>query len=393
MAQSYGVFLSYYLENEIFPDATPLDYALVGGLNFGVSMLCASPVNWLTRRFGVHPSMYLGIFLHVSGFIAASFARNHIYQLYLSQGVLVGLGIGFLWIPSIAVLPQWFDKRRSVAVGISSSGAGIGGIIFSFAVSATIKTVSLGWALRMTGIVAGGMNLIATSLMRTRNAQIQPHLHPFDARLFKRLNVCLLLGWTFVIMFGYIVLLYSLPDFARSIGLTQSQGATVNAIFSLATAVGRPCVGFLSDRYGRIEVAGLTTFACAITVFAMWIPTTSYAVVLVYAVVSGGLSGLFWATIAPLCAEVVGLKQLPSLLSLTWAVIVLPSTCKHASSPFRYDFTNIVLVSEVIALELRRPSSTRPYLYPQIFTGISYTMASVIMLALWYVQHRKQPDV
>jgi MFS family permease len=336
--QSYGVFLSHYLEDGIFPDATPLDYALIGGLNFGVTLLCTFPVNWLTRRFGIHPPMFVGIFLQVSGFIAASFARNQIYQLYLSQGVLVGLGVGFLWVPSIALLPQWFEKRRSVAVGIGSAGAGVGGIIFSFAISAAIRNVSLGWALRMTGIVSGAMNLIAASLMRTRNAHIQPYLHPFDARLFKRLNICLLLGWAFVIMFGYIVLVYSLPDFSRSIGLAQSQGATVNALFSLSNAIGRPCIGLLSDRYGRIEVAGLTTFTCAIIVFAMWIPTTSYTVVLVFAVINGGISGIFWAAIVSLCAEVVGLKQLPSLLSLAWAMIALPATCKQAFFRFNVSF-------------------------------------------------------
>jgi MFS family permease len=356
-------------------------------------MLCASPVNWLTRRFGIHPVMFLGIFLHASGFIAASFARNHIYQLYLSQGVLVGLGVGFIWIPSIAILPQWFAKKRSMAVGISSAGAGIGGIIFSFVVAATIKNVSLGWALRITGIVSGGMNLVATALLRTRNAQIQPHLHPFDVVLFKQLSICLLLLWGFVIMLGYIVLLYSLPDFARSIGLSSSQGATVNAIFSLTTAIGRPCVGFLSDRYGRIEVAGFTTVACAVTVWALWIPTSSYAVLLLFAVVNGGIAGFFWGTAAPLCAEIAGLKQLPSLLALMWAVIVLPTTCKFASSSCLGSVLRRCVVSEVIALELRRPNSTRPYLYPQIFVGLSYTVASVIMFLLWHVHRRKRRAV
>jgi hypothetical protein len=58
-----------------------------------------------------------------------------------------------------------------------------------------------------------------------------------------------------------------------------------------------------------------------------------------------------------------------------------------------FHFTDSLLVSEVIALKLRRPNTTRPYLHPQIFAGLSYIIASAFMLALWYVQRRKKPDV
>ncbi|KAF2436273.1 MFS general substrate transporter [Tothia fuscella] len=370
---AYGVTLSYYLDNNVFPGASSLDYALIGGLNFGVAMLAASPVNWITRRYGHHIPMFVGILLQSFGFIAASFCHDQIYQLYLSQGVLVGLGVGFLWIPSIAILPQWFEKKRSVANGICSAGSGIGGIVFSFATSAIIRKISLGWALRTTGIVSGGMNLIAAALIRSRNKEIQPYLHPFDLKLFKQLSACLLLAWGFIVMFGYITILYSLPDFSRSIGLSSSQGATVNAVLSLGTAVGRPLIGLLSDRYGRIEVTGYATLTCAITVFGLWLPAQSYGLLLLFALISGAILGVFWMAIGPLCAELVGLKELPSLLALNWAAVAGPTT-----------------FAEVIALKLRRPNSGRPYLYAQVFAGISYLVASAIMLALWYDQRRKK---
>ena len=48
------------------------------------------------------------------------------WQLLLAQGVVVGLGSGFLFLPSIAVLPQYFEKRRALATGIGSSGSAVG---------------------------------------------------------------------------------------------------------------------------------------------------------------------------------------------------------------------------------------------------------------------------
>jgi len=82
--------------------------------------------------------MYIGVLLMTAGYVAASFAKR-IWHLYLTQGVLVGLGVGFIFIPSVAVTSQWFDKKRSIANGINSAGSGIGGIIFSFATQAMIE--------------------------------------------------------------------------------------------------------------------------------------------------------------------------------------------------------------------------------------------------------------
>ncbi|ORY11040.1 MFS transporter, MCP family, solute carrier family 16, member 6 [Clohesyomyces aquaticus] len=374
---SYGVYLAYYLANDVFPEATPLDYAFIGGLNFGVSMLVASPVTYLQRALGTHIPMLIGIGMQTAGFIAASFAHT-IWQLYLTQGVLVGLGVGFIFIPSVAVTSQWFDKRRSLANSITSAGSGIGGVIVSFATTSMIHNISLGWSLRIIGLMSGMMNILATCLIRNRNKVIQPPMHPFDVKLLKRLPVFLLLSWGFFSMLGYIVLLYSLSDFARSIGLSSSQASSITAFLNLGTALGRPCIGLLSDRWGRLEVAGLTTFACSLTVWAVWVPADSYAITVLFAIINGGILGVFWMTISPLCVEVGGLRYLPSMLALAFGTIILPTT-----------------FSEVIALKIRQPGHDRPYLYPQIFAGVTYLIASGFMLALWLVQQKrkKQPGI
>jgi hypothetical protein len=49
-----------------------------------------------------------------------------------------------------------------------------------------------------------------------------------------------------------------------------------------------------------------------------------------------------------------------------------------------------VLVSEVIALELRRDSKELPYLYTQIFAGTAYLIAGVLMSVLAVMKRREQ---
>jgi MFS family permease len=118
-----------------------MDFALIGGLNFSMAMLSAPAVTAIARKYSTKLPMILGVGLLAAEYISASFSKK-IRQLYLSQGILIGVGVGFVYVPSIAVLSQWFDKKRSLANGISSAGSGIGGLIFSFMDGAVIETLS-----------------------------------------------------------------------------------------------------------------------------------------------------------------------------------------------------------------------------------------------------------
>ena len=192
------------------------------------------------------------------------------------------------------MLSQWFRRRRSLANGISAAGSGIGGLLFSFLVRATINNISLAWSLRITGLVSGFMNILATIAIRSRNHIIQLKQHPFDTALLCRYDVILVLAWAFVSMLGYITLLFSMSNFVSSIGLDESQATTVTALLNLGTALGRPFIGVISDYFGRIQSAGVITLLCAISIFLIWIPATSYGVTLLFVIINGGILGVFW---------------------------------------------------------------------------------------------------
>lgn len=256
-------------------------------------MLTAPLITILSRKWNIHAVMLLGAFIQSSGFITASYATR-IWQLYLFQGVLVGIGVGFAYVPSVAILSQWFERKRSLASGVAAAGSGVGGIIFSFTTQIMIDGISLSWSLRIIGIVSGSMIVVATLLIRHRNHHIQPTQRGFDTRLLRQYEVLLLLAWAFISMLGYITLLFSLSDFAISIGLSNTQSANISGFLNLGTALGRPFIGVLSDRYGRIEIAGCLTFVCSISVFAIWIPAVSYSMTVLFAILNGAILGVFW---------------------------------------------------------------------------------------------------
>jgi len=304
-------------------------YAMVGGLTLAFAMLSSPVGTFLTRNYGSRVTLLIGCVLQAISLIGASFATR-IWHLFLSQGVLFGFGMGLLFVASVAILPQWFSKRRSVANGISAAGSGIGGISFSLGTNAMLKKFGLAWTFRTTAIIAFVVNTTCSLLLRDRNKQINPNQKSFDTKLLRRKEFLLITGWGFFSMLGYIVILYSLPSYGVSVGLTKTQGSIMGAMLNLGMALGRPLIGYYSDSVGRLNIAGVMTFISGLTVLVIWINATTFGVLIFFAIVNGAVCGVFWTTIAPVCAEVVGLVDLPSALNLTWLSIILPMTCKLA---------------------------------------------------------------
>ncbi|XP_069460554.1 monocarboxylate transporter 3 [Ambystoma mexicanum] len=76
----------------------------------------------LVNKYGCRPVMLIGGLLASSGMILASFATN-ILQLYLTAGVLTGLGLALNFQPSLIMLGTYFDNRRPLANGLAAAGS------------------------------------------------------------------------------------------------------------------------------------------------------------------------------------------------------------------------------------------------------------------------------
>lgn len=200
--------------------------------------------------------------------------------------------------------------------------------MYSLATNAMIDSLGVQWAFRILGILAFAVNVVCAILMKDRNKAIGASQMAFDYRLFKRPEYLLILAWGFFSMMGYITLLFSLPNYAVSIGLSAKQGSVIGALLNLGQGLGRPVVGIFSDSAGRINLAGACTFVGGLFCFVIWIFAKSYGVLIFFAIAVGTVAGTFWTTIAPVGAEVVGLKELPAALSILWVFLVVPTTCE-----------------------------------------------------------------
>ncbi|XP_037350696.1 monocarboxylate transporter 7 isoform X1 [Talpa occidentalis] len=96
----------------------------------------------LSARFGHRLVVMAGGLLVSSGMVAASFSHK-VYQMYIAIGLVSGLGYCFSFLPTVTILSQYFDKRRSVVTAVASTGECFA--MFAFAPAITALKEHIGW--------------------------------------------------------------------------------------------------------------------------------------------------------------------------------------------------------------------------------------------------------
>src|SRR2546423_8574762 len=83
---------------------------------------------WLNRK-GPRIVAVTGGLFYGGGVFLASFADHRLWWLYLSYGVIGGIGLGFSYIVPVSVLVKWFPDRRGLITGVAVGGFGAGALI------------------------------------------------------------------------------------------------------------------------------------------------------------------------------------------------------------------------------------------------------------------------
>src|SRR3981081_4167517 len=97
---------------------------------------------WLNRR-GPRIVALTGGVLYGLGVFLASFSDHGLWWLYLSYGVIGGIGLGFGFIVPVAVLVKWFPDRRGLITGVAVGGFGAGALITAPVATRLIQTVGV----------------------------------------------------------------------------------------------------------------------------------------------------------------------------------------------------------------------------------------------------------
>jgi predicted MFS family arabinose efflux permease len=255
-------------------------------LALGVGVFAGRACEW----FGYQPMLAFGSVVFCASLLAASFC-NSIPTLIVTQGtpsqlacatliarpgVVNGLAGAILFICSTAAPCVYFKKRINLVIGLCATGAGVGGIAWSFIVRALSDRWSTNWALRVTCFIDIIILFIATLLMRIPLSKTKSNKSGATfmqtLQVFKTLRFSLLYAASTLTVFGYLTPFFYLPLYAQlKCGATQSNGAVISAVGNVGMIAGRILLGQLGDtRFGRVNVVVVAMVLAGLVQLVIW---------------------------------------------------------------------------------------------------------------------------
>ncbi|KAK6976412.1 monocarboxylate transporter [Biomphalaria glabrata] len=118
----------------------------------------------LSKRFGNQAVVIMGSIVMCIGFFISYFAVN-VYVLIVTIGIIAGFGAGCCYLPSVSMVAMYFTTKRSIAMGIASSGLGAGAFFMAPFINWIVDYY--GW--RGSMFILGGISLnmcVLGALMR-----------------------------------------------------------------------------------------------------------------------------------------------------------------------------------------------------------------------------------
>lgn len=108
-----------------------------------------------------------GSFLVVFGHMMLSLCTEY-WQAMLAQAVVVGLGAGCLFVPSVAILSTYFSTKIATSMGLAASGSSLGGVIYPIMFYKLQPQIGFAWTTRVIGFVALATLAIPCTVMKMR---------------------------------------------------------------------------------------------------------------------------------------------------------------------------------------------------------------------------------
>ncbi|KAH8672891.1 major facilitator superfamily domain-containing protein [Tricladium varicosporioides] len=291
IVNSFGVFQTFYEANFLKLES-PSNISWVGSSQTFLILVGAALVGPFFDRGYLRTLIQLGSFLVVFGTMMVSLC-THYWQVFLAQGIVVGLGLGCLFLPSVAVLAHYFAKKKSAALGIASAGGSLGGIVYPIVFQELQPRVGFPWAMRIMGFMILATMIFPLCTLSVHIPSSSARRPLYDKSAFTDLPyVMFCISQFFGLMAVYITLIYIHLYGLEQTTMDPKLASYLLSIINAASIAGRLFPNFVADKFGPLNVLIPLTAGTAILMFG-WIRIHNGAGLVVFCILYGFFQGPF----------------------------------------------------------------------------------------------------
>ena len=307
----------------------------------------------LADRFG--PRVILtccGLFLGL-GYLLMS-QLNALWQLYLFQGVIIGVGMSALYAPVLSLIARWFIRRRGSMTGLALSGMGIGQLVTPPIISRLIALYDWRYTYIFLGITVIVVVVLATQFLkrdpiaigqvpygdRGNDGQVAPpadrgYSLPEAARIFPFWGVVFIKFCYGYYMFSVVV--HIIPH-VTDLGFSPVHAANILAVSGAAIVVGSFALGRAGDRIGPRQVF-IICFIVAL-VSLLWLTQSgSMWMLYIFSVIIGLANGGNVVSDSPLVARLFGLNAMGAIVGVSSCAFSIGAALGPVITGYIFDST------------------------------------------------------
>lgn len=327
---------------------------------------------WAVDRFGPRRVvLVMGICIGL-GLVITSFT-NALWQLFIVYSFLLGIGTGAAIPVLMTVVSRWFDKKRGLALGISSSGTALGPIISAPLSAFLIVTFSWRIAYIIIGIIATAIIIVLSRPLLSNPREIgalpdgakpatapagtntkrngdKPDFLPLSQALRTRSFWYIFATWLFFALSLNLVLTHLIPH-ATDAGMPTMEAATLISVVAGVSMVLRAFMGMLSDFIGRkIPAIIAVLIQAAAMLWLIWAqqPWAFYLFAVLFGFAWGGYGVLSIAV----AVDTFGVRNLGTMMGALDVGFALGSALGPAIGGYAFDVTGSYSAAFIISAVL-----------------------------------------
>jgi len=319
--------------------------------------------------------------LYGAGIFLASFAESNLWILYLTYGLMAGIGIGLGYIVPIATLVKWFPDKRGFITGIAVAGFGAGALVTAPIAKQLVSGVGLFPTFSILGVIYLVMVVGAAFFMKNPPEGWKPEgWEPEEEESSERTGVDYELGgalktWQWYALWallflnvtaGIAVISEADPIAQELSGVAPATAAWLVSIISIGNGAGRFLWAWLSDAIGRKWVFLTMYLLQAALFFLIPVVGASFFLLSVFAFIIVSCYGGGFGTMPAFNADYFGSKNVGTIYGLMITAWGFGGVLGPTLISYMYDATGsyarafyiiagIMLVASIIPFIVRPP--------------------------------------